>query len=252
VGIVVLALSILWISHNRYQPDTFAAPDSAGSPTGPLAPQVTTTPELQLVTGDNGPANQTTAGRAPLSQATPAQAPSAPTAPSIPAAAVPTNQPAVAATPAPQVAAGAPIQLTIPQLGVDSAVDEVLSDGRILHPPDDPLRVGWWIGSSLAGSDQGSTVLVGHVDSAAAGPGALFRLSELEAGAEIKLQTATGGSVRYAVTALADYAKTGDLPADLFRPSGPPQLILITCGGEFDAATESYADNIVVIAAPTA
>jgi hypothetical protein len=135
-------------------------------------------------------------------------------------------------------------------LGVNAPVDEVFSAGGILHPPGDPVRVGWWVASSLAGSDQGSTVLVGHVDSATAGPGALFRLSELEAGSEIELQTTTGTSVRYAVTALADYSKTGDLPADLFRPSGPPQLVLITCGGDFDAASESYADNIVVIAAP--
>jgi len=135
-------------------------------------------------------------------------------------------------------------------LKVDAPVDSVLSEGRVLHPPDDPVRVGWWMGSSLAGSDQGATVLVGHVDTAAAGPGALFRLTDLEPGAEIILYTADDTEVRYSVIARTEYPKTGDLPAELFRTSGAPKLTLITCGGEFDGANQTYADNIVVTAAP--
>jgi hypothetical protein len=65
------------------------------------------------------------------------------------------------------------------------------------------------------------------------------------------LHTADDTVVPYSVIALTDYPKTGDLPAELFRTSGAPQLTLITCGGEFDEASESYADNIVVTAVPT-
>jgi hypothetical protein len=31
---------------------------------------------------------------------------------------------------------------------------------------------------------------------------------------------------------------------------GDPQLVLITCGGEFDAQARSYEDNVVAFARP--
>jgi hypothetical protein len=36
----------------------------------------------------------------------------------------------------------------------------------------------------------------------------------------------------------------------LFAIDGQPQLVLITCGGDFDNATAQYDQNVVVIAAP--
>lgn len=140
--------------------------------------------------------------------------------------------------------------LTIPTLDVNTAVDEILSDGAVLRPPDDPTRVGWWIGSSPLGANTGSTVLVGHVDSAAQGAGALFGLTQLDPGSLITTRTADGGAAHFTVSARAFYPKTTDLPAELFRSTGPPQLVLITCGGNFDASTGNYSDNVVVTATP--
>jgi hypothetical protein len=45
---------------------------------------------------------------------------------------------------------------------------------------------------------------------------------------------------------------TPAFPHDLVRADGPPQLVLVTCGGEFDRRTGNYADNVIVTAAPTA
>jgi len=39
------------------------------------------------------------------------------------------------------------------------------------------------------------------------------------------------------------------LPAAVFSTTGPARLVLITCGGPFNAAARSYQDNIVVFAA---
>jgi hypothetical protein len=59
------------------------------------------------------------------------------------------------------------------------------------------------------------------------------------------------GSVRrFTVDEIQQIPKV-DLPTgDLFRRDGAPRLALITCGGEFDAASRHYRDNIVVLASP--
>jgi len=42
-----------------------------------------------------------------------------------------------------------------------------------------------------------------------------------------------------------------ELPvAGLFTRTGPPALVLVTCGGNFDRATHSYSANVVVYAVP--
>jgi hypothetical protein len=41
------------------------------------------------------------------------------------------------------------------------------------------------------------------------------------------------------------------VPLDaLFQRTGPPRLVLLTCGGEFQPELRSYADNVVVVAEP--
>ena len=37
---------------------------------------------------------------------------------------------------------------------------------------------------------------------------------------------------------------------DLFTRTGPARLVLVTCGGEFDADVRSYRSNVVVVADP--
>ncbi|MGS0687319.1 class F sortase [Nakamurella sp. GG22] len=153
-------------------------------------------------------------------------------------------------TPSAVATIGPPTRILVPVLGVDAPVDGVLNQGGVLDPPDDPSRVGWWISSPPAGASAGSTVVVGHVDSAADGPGAFYSLAELPAGSEISVVTAGGGTVGYRVKAREVYTKSESLPAGLFAFDGPPRLVLITCGGEFDRDTGSYEENVVVIAEP--
>jgi sortase (surface protein transpeptidase) len=143
---------------------------------------------------------------------------------------------------------GAAVRLVIPTLQVDAPVTSIFSSGQVLEPPDDPASVGWWIASSPPGSASGTTVLVGHVDTAANGPGALYRLTELGSGDQVVVDTADGSTVRYEVDSRSFFAKTRPLPPDLFRTTGPATLILITCGGDFDTASGSYAENTVVTA----
>jgi sortase family protein len=149
------------------------------------------------------------------------------------------------------VTAERPVSLAIPALRVTATVVPVVNTGGVLGVPDDPTQVGWWSSSALAGSRSGTTVIDGHVDSAATGPGALFRIASLRTADRIVVTTATGDRRSYAVSGLRVYPKTAGLPADIFALTGAPRLVLISCGGPFDRPAGSYLDNIVVFAVPT-
>jgi hypothetical protein len=160
------------------------------------------------------------------------------------------RRPAAVESPAQaRVLVGAPVRLQIRALGVDAVVHPVdVGSGGALGVPDDPQVVGWWRGSAMPQQVRGSVVLDGHVDSARAGAGALFRLAELGPGARVVVTT-TAGRTAYVVAARAVYAKR-DLPRQVFDQRGPARLVLVTCGGAFDRRTHHYDDNVVVYATP--
>jgi sortase (surface protein transpeptidase) len=137
--------------------------------------------------------------------------------------------------------------LELPTLNVRAAVEPVATHEGVLAVPENPASVGWWTGSALPGSASGNTVIDGHIDSAVRGIGALWHLSTLTAGEHIIVTTATR-QVEYQVVALRVYPKDAGIPATVFATAGPPQLVLISCGGPFDADRGSYQDNIAVFA----
>jgi sortase (surface protein transpeptidase) len=144
------------------------------------------------------------------------------------------------------------VGLSLPALEVSAPVLPVGTTGGTLQIPADPDEIGWWRGSVAAGSASGSTVLAGHVDTAEQGPGALYRLTDLNAGDPVTVTLADGREVPYRVEARRTYVKGEGLPEALFHTDGPAQLVLITCGGPFDERTLSYEDNVVVLAVPAA
>jgi Sortase domain len=145
----------------------------------------------------------------------------------------------------------APTVVTIPVLGVQALVQPVGTSNAELDVPPDPAQVGWWTGSARVGATKGTVVIDGHVDSAATGPGALFRLQDLHASDQIVIATTIGQRQTYLVTGRRVYVKANGLPPELFTTTGPHRLVLITCGGPFDPTTGGYLDNVVVFAAPT-
>lgn len=59
-----------------------------------------------------------------------------------------------------------------------------------------------------------------------------------------------GTTRTFAVDEVRQIPKVGLPTGELFRRDGSPQLALITCGGEFDASSRHYRDNLVVLATP--
>ncbi len=145
-----------------------------------------------------------------------------------------------------------PVGLRIAALDVAAPVDEVgvVAGTAELEIPHDVDRVGWYGFGSDLDDGSGSVVLTAHVDSAEQGPGVFLGLRDLPIGAGVDVEGADGSVHRYRVAARRQYAKT-ELPADeVFAADGPPRLVLVTCGGEFDRGERSYADNVVVYAVP--
>jgi len=151
----------------------------------------------------------------------------------------------------PPVVLEPPTALAIPALRVQATVVPVDSSGEILGVPADPAQVGWWTGGAPPGAASGTVVIDGHIDSATTGPGAFYQLADLHIDDLLIITTTTGDRRNYAVTGRRTYLKANGLPPDLFATTGPPRLVLITCGGSFDRSTGSYSHNIVVFATPT-
>jgi len=164
----------------------------------------------------------------------------------------PGRAPAVAAHPAAPPAAVPvvpPVRLQL--AGVDAPLDPVGVDpAGAMALPEDVDRVGWYRFGPAPGSAEGTAVLAGHVDDAEQGLGALAPLRDVEAGAAVQVTDAAGAVTRWRVVSRELIEKQALPLATLFQRTGPPRLVLLTCGGEFIPELRSYRDNVVVVAEP--
>jgi hypothetical protein len=145
----------------------------------------------------------------------------------------------------------APARLRIAAIQVDAAVAPVgVEANGTMTIPREAALVGWYRFGPAPGASIGAAVLAGHVDSRDQGPGALYRLREVPVGATVEVVDTEGVSRHYRVISRERITKRALPTQALFRRTGLPRLILITCGGEFDAQLHSYRDNVVVVAQP--
>jgi len=144
-----------------------------------------------------------------------------------------------------------PRELRVDSVGISMpiAATGVAQDGQ-MELPEDPQVIGWYQFGASPGDRRGSTVLGGHVDSVSGGVGPLARLASVEVGDTVTVTDSDGQPVRYRVDTVQRITKAA-LPVDtLFRPNGPHQLAVVTCGGQYIPEAGGYEDNIVVIATP--
>lgn len=152
--------------------------------------------------------------------------------------------------PAPVTSAAAPAAPVVPERApdhlrlwkFDAPVVPVDLVGSRLDPPADPTVLGWW--GQPAGAACGATLLVGHTVSTGGGT-----LDDLEHTSIGDVANVSGARYRVTRVAVISKAELAERAARLFDQSGPPRLVLITCEG-YDAATGTYADNVVVVAEP--
>jgi sortase (surface protein transpeptidase) len=140
-----------------------------------------------------------------------------------------------------------PVALTIPRIGVHTALEKL---GRTpqgtLQVPDSTTIAGWYTGSPRPG-EIGSAIIAGHIDSTS-GPAVFFRLRLLRWGDLVYVRRAGGTLAVFRVTAEHMYPKDAFPAEQVYGPVPDAELRLITCGGVFDPATSSYLSNVVVYA----
>jgi hypothetical protein len=124
-----------------------------------------------------------------------------------------------------------------------------LQDNGQLEVPDE-TEIGWYKYGATAGHP-GSTVLAAHVNwKGSQGP--FSQLGAVEPGDQIEVALDDGTTRNYEVTERTMYGKL-ELPKErIWRNTGAEELVLITCGGEFNPEIRSFKSNIVVYAVPIA
>ncbi|GIF72390.1 class F sortase [Asanoa siamensis] len=160
-----------------------------------------------------------------------------------------------AATPAPApvpLSRSEPVTVAIKRIGVSATILNLkLNKDRTLQVP--PLKkadlAGWYSLGPTPG-ELGNAVIVGHVTTKTA-PAVFFKLGELRPKDVITVTRKDGITASFTVDGVKSYPKR-KFPTDLvYGPNDKPGLRLVTCGGEFDAKTHNYQDNVIVFATAT-
>jgi sortase (surface protein transpeptidase) len=141
------------------------------------------------------------------------------------------------------------VRLVAASIGVDVPVVPVGVEGNgLMQLPENPAVGGWYRFGPDPSRGEGNVVISAHVDAPGFPIGPFSRIRDLPVGSTIDVLDSDGATHSYTVSSVTYYAKP-DLPVDtVFAREGAETLVLITCGGAFDAATGRYADNVVAIA----
>jgi len=141
-----------------------------------------------------------------------------------------------------------PVALSIPRLGVHAKVQKVgISKRGRMAVPTNYADVGWYRLGPAPGSN-GKAVVAGHLDNGFGLPAVFRNLDDLTDGDEVLVTDEQGTTFRFEVTGKTRLISTTSSTEDIFTTSGPPQLVLITCEGEWDPQAKSYSHRIVVFA----
>ncbi|WP_329019451.1 class F sortase [Streptomyces sp. NBC_00690] len=148
-----------------------------------------------------------------------------------------------------------PQRVEIPSIGVAAPIVPRGLDaaGAIDPPPYASAQTVGWYGAGTRPGAPGASLLVGHVDTRTA-PAVFYGLSAARPGQKVRVTRADGSVAEFTIDDVQVFGRDrfDDRKAYGQRRDGRAELRLITCGGAFDRATDSYAANVVVSAYLTA
>ncbi|WP_413775603.1 class F sortase [Micromonospora sp. RTGN7] len=149
----------------------------------------------------------------------------------------------------PGLVASRPVRLSVPAIQVAAPVEPVgqAPDGSIDVPPLGRADETGWYDRGPTPGEPGRAVVVGHVDTKS-GPAVFYELGKLKIGDRIEVTRDDRTVVVFAVDSVEHFGKD-ELPADrVYGDDGPPELRLITCGGQWVGGRTGYADNVIAFA----
>ncbi len=141
-----------------------------------------------------------------------------------------------------------PAHLVISSIGVNANVEQVgkKADGS-MGTPSTFGNVGWYALGSKPG-EAGNAVIDGHVNNALTTAGVFAHLSQITIGDIVQVSDAAGKTLIYKVTKVQTFAADSAPDASVFATTGPSQLVLITCDGDWVASAHSFDKRLVVFA----
>lgn len=139
-----------------------------------------------------------------------------------------------------------PVRLSIPELGINTAVEQVGMDaqGR-MDVPSNNVNVAWYNLGYRPGAE-GNAVIDGHLDTVTGAPAVFYYLSNLHPGDEIIVTDASSHTFHFKVTDIENYPYDQFPLQEVFGAYNKPRLNLITCEGTFNNATHNYSHRTVV------
>lgn len=145
-------------------------------------------------------------------------------------------------------AALVPQTIQIPSIGVKASVEQVgkKADGSMASPKsfDD---VAWYALGSKPG-EVGNAVFAGHVNNARTSSGVFEHLADVHLGDTVLVSDAAGKVLAYSVRDIEEYPTNSAPVNEIFSTTGPSQIVLITCQGEWVASDHSFDKRLVVYA----
>lgn len=147
-----------------------------------------------------------------------------------------------------------PIGIEIGKIGARSSLvptGQTPGGGWEIPPLSQPQQASWYEPGPEPG-EPGTAVILGHANGNGR-DGVFARLSKLRVGDEIRVGYPDNAVRLYRVTSVVQLPKGQFRPWQSLRVDGPPELRLITCGGELTRTADGggrYLDNVVVSAAP--
>jgi hypothetical protein len=146
-----------------------------------------------------------------------------------------------------------PNRIVIPRLHSSAPIVPVGTEpSGALQIPLNPKVAGWWRYGAKPGARVGTAIIAGHINYAGV-EGALARIGTLNPGDLVYVYGLVAGQqkrIEFRVTGVRTYVKKTLPYKEIFSQQVAGRLVVVTCGGPFDASTGNYLDNIVAYAVP--
>jgi LPXTG-site transpeptidase (sortase) family protein len=141
-----------------------------------------------------------------------------------------------------------PAKITIPSVGIIAGIEQVgtKADGS-MGTPKDFDNVAWYALGPKPG-EAGNAVFAGHVNNGKTTAGVFTHLNKVKAGDYVTVADESGRTKLYQVSTVAKYPSDEPPPQELFATSGPSQLVLITCEGDWVPTERTFSDRLVLTA----
>jgi LPXTG-site transpeptidase (sortase) family protein len=141
-----------------------------------------------------------------------------------------------------------PVTLSVPSIGVTANVEKVgkKTDGSMATPTKFE-DVAWYSLGSKPG-EAGNAVIAGHVNNALTKSGVFEHLASVKLGDSVSVNDGSGHVLSYKVTDIEEYPADTAPAASIFATTGPSQLVLITCDGDWVSQDKTFSNRLVVFA----